>query len=50
MIHGRSKEDCEKVIQAISEETGITEYAVLWSTKEYKKTRVQYFVEETGGV
>jgi DNA-binding Lrp family transcriptional regulator len=43
MIHGRSPAECEKVIQAISAATGTTEYAVLYSTKEYKKTRVPYF-------
>lgn len=43
MIHGRSPAECQKVIDAISAATGITEYAVLYSTKEYKKTRVPYF-------
>jgi len=45
MIHGRTSADCEKVIQAIASATGVTEYAVLYSTKEYKKTRVPYFTE-----
>ncbi len=43
MIHGRTAADCQKVIEAIEATTGITEYAVLYSTKEYKKTRVPYF-------
>ncbi len=43
MIHGRTSADCQKVINAIAGVTGITEYAVLYSTKEYKKTRVPYF-------
>jgi len=43
MIHGRSPAECQKVIEAISGATGISEYAVLYSTKEYKKTRVPYF-------
>jgi hypothetical protein len=30
----------------ISEATGIDEYQLLYSTREYKKTRVRYFVEE----
>ncbi len=46
MIHGRSVEDCEKVLAAISEKTGITEYRALYSTREYKKTRVEYFTPE----
>lgn len=43
MIHGRTAADCQKVIETIAATTGITEYAVLYSTKEYKKTRVPYF-------
>jgi len=45
MIHGRSKEECESVAKRISEATGITDYVLLFSTEEYKKTRVQYFEE-----
>lgn len=46
MLHGRKVSDCEKVAQAISEATGVTEYSMLYSTKEYKKTRVRYFTSE----
>jgi DNA-binding Lrp family transcriptional regulator len=46
MIHGRKAVDCEKVVAAISEATGINDYATLYSTKEYKKTRVRYFTPE----
>jgi siroheme decarboxylase len=45
MIHGRSSEDCEAVLAEISRETGITEFSALYSTKEYKKTRVEYFTD-----
>lgn len=44
MVHGRTKEECLAVLKAISEKTGISDYALLWSTKEYKKVRVRYFV------
>ena len=44
MIHATSKTKCEEVAQELSEATGITEYAMLYSTREYKKTRVKYFV------
>ena len=27
-------------------ETGIDEHALLWSVKEYKKTRVKYFTDD----
>ena len=44
MVHARSKEACERIAQEISKRSGITEYAILYSTKEYKKERVKYFV------
>ena len=44
MIHATSDETCEDVAAGISEATGITEYQLLYSTREYKKTRVRYFV------
>jgi siroheme decarboxylase len=47
MIHGRSVEDCETVAKSISEATGITEYGLLYSAKEYKKTRVKYYATDT---
>jgi DNA-binding Lrp family transcriptional regulator len=46
MTHGRSRAECEAVLAAISAETGLTDYRVLYSTKEYKKTRVRYFTPE----
>ncbi len=44
MIHARDEEKCKRIAQKISEKTGITDYAILFSTKEYKKERVKYFV------
>ncbi|MDP8901068.1 MAG: Lrp/AsnC family transcriptional regulator, partial [Actinomycetota bacterium] len=46
MVHGRSVEECENVLDAMAEETGITERDSLYSTREYKKTRVRYFTPE----
>ncbi|HVM40543.1 MAG TPA: Lrp/AsnC family transcriptional regulator [Acidimicrobiia bacterium] len=46
MIHGRSARDCEATVEAIQSETGVDEYCLLWSVKEYKKTRVRYFTDE----
>lgn len=46
MTHGRTKQECEDVLAAISQETGLDDYIVLYSTKEYKKTRVSYFTPE----
>ena len=44
MIHATSKTKCEEVAQEISDATGIDDYMLLYSTREYKKTRVRYFV------
>jgi DNA-binding Lrp family transcriptional regulator len=46
MVHGRSARDCEATIEAIRTETGVDEYCLLWSVKEYKKVRVRYFTPE----
>jgi len=43
MVHGQSMEQCEDVLRAISEKTGVTEYISLYSTREYKKTRTQFY-------
>lgn len=44
MIHGRDRRECETIASEISRETGISDYVILYSTKEYKKRRVEYFV------
>jgi len=33
-------------IEAIRDETGVSEYALLWSIKEYKKVRLRYFTPD----
>ncbi len=46
MVHGKNATDCESTVAAIHAETGIDEYALLWSVKEYKKTRVRYYTDD----
>jgi DNA-binding Lrp family transcriptional regulator len=46
MVHGHTPEECERVLRAIAEETGLTDYVSLYSTREYKKTRVEYFTDD----
>jgi DNA-binding Lrp family transcriptional regulator len=46
MAHGRSKEECDAVLDAIAESTGITERATLYSSTEYKKIRLLYFTDD----
>jgi len=43
MVHGRHKSECTAIVDAIEKETGITDRALLFSTKEFKKVRVEYF-------
>jgi DNA-binding Lrp family transcriptional regulator len=46
MAHGRSKEECDAVLDAIAEMTGIGERATLYSSTEFKKIRLLYFTDE----
>jgi DNA-binding Lrp family transcriptional regulator len=43
MAHGRSKEECDAILDSIAAETGITERATLYSSTEFKKVRMLYF-------
>jgi DNA-binding Lrp family transcriptional regulator len=45
MAHGRSKDECDAVLDAIAEQTGIHERATLYSSTEFKKIRLLYFTE-----
>ncbi len=46
MAHGRSKEECDAVLDSIAERTGIAERATLYSSTEFKKIRLLYFTDE----
>ncbi len=46
MAHGRSKEECDAILDAIAEETGIHERATLYSSTEFKKIRLLYFTDD----
>jgi DNA-binding Lrp family transcriptional regulator len=46
MAHGRSKEECDAVLDAVSEQTGIEGRATLYSSTEFKKIRLLYFTED----
>jgi siroheme decarboxylase len=45
MAHGRSKEECDAILDSISHATGITERATLYSSTEFKKVRMLYFTD-----
>jgi DNA-binding Lrp family transcriptional regulator len=46
MAHGRSKEECDAILDAIADEFGITERATLYSSTEFKKIRLLYFTDD----
>jgi DNA-binding Lrp family transcriptional regulator len=48
MVHARTTEECLGILSFMSEKTGVEEYDYLFSEKEYKKTRVRYFVGLNG--
>jgi siroheme decarboxylase len=48
MAHGRSKEECDAILDGIAEEHSLhgDDRAVLYSSTEYKKIRLHYFTDE----
>jgi DNA-binding Lrp family transcriptional regulator len=46
MAHGRSKEECDAILDSIAEQTGIRERATLYSSTEFKKIRLLYFTDD----
>ncbi len=48
MAHGRSKEECDAILQSIADEHGLhgEDRAILYSSTEFKKIRLRYFTDE----
>jgi DNA-binding Lrp family transcriptional regulator len=46
MAHGRSKQECDAILDSIAAMTGIEERATLYSSTEFKKIRLLYFTED----
>jgi len=46
MAHGRSKDECDAILDSIAAQTGIDERATLYSSTEFKKIRLLYFTDE----
>lgn len=44
MVHGNTREMCEAMVSRVADETGKRDYAMLYSTREFKKTRIRYAV------
>ena len=43
MVHGGSRDECREIAEQMSAATGLSDYAVLFSEKEFKKTSMEYF-------
>ena len=50
MAHGRSKDECDAILDSIAESTGIDERATLYSSTEFKKIRLLYFTDGLPGL
>jgi DNA-binding Lrp family transcriptional regulator len=48
MAHGRSKEECDAILDSIAQECGMgpDDRATLYSSTEYKKIRLHYFTDD----
>jgi siroheme decarboxylase len=46
MAHGRSKEECDAILDSIAADTGIDDRRTLYSSTEFKKIRLRYFTDE----
>lgn len=45
-VHARSVDECESIINDLAVDTGLTQKAALFPTKEYKKARVSFFAHD----
>ncbi len=45
MIHGATPDECHQVAAALSARVGVDEYRLLFSTREFKKISMSYFME-----
>jgi len=47
MVHGSSQEEVRATVSRIAVDLGLDDYTILFSTTEYKKTSMKYFMENT---
>lgn len=45
MVHCKSVSDAEEMARQIQKQVDVNDYKILFSSREFKKTRVEYFVE-----
>ena len=47
MIHAKTRDECEQIIRELATLTSVTNYKILYTKKEWKKTGMKYFCETT---
>jgi DNA-binding Lrp family transcriptional regulator len=45
MLHAHTRGECRAIAQKLAEQSGLEEYTMLFSTKEWKKNSMRYFKE-----
>jgi DNA-binding Lrp family transcriptional regulator len=45
MVHGRTADECERILAAIAADTGVADYISLYSAREFKKVRVEFYTD-----
>nr|WP_092068820.1 AsnC family transcriptional regulator [Dendrosporobacter quercicolus]NSL47239.1 Lrp/AsnC family transcriptional regulator [Dendrosporobacter quercicolus DSM 1736]SDL81815.1 DNA-binding transcriptional regulator, Lrp family [Dendrosporobacter quercicolus] len=45
MLHAHTRRECQAIADKLAREAGLSEYIMLFSTKEWKKTSMKYFRE-----
>ncbi len=48
MVHAKTQEECDTLIEEMAQETSLKEYGKLYSTREFKKQRLTYFDDAFG--
>ncbi|MFZ7111396.1 MAG: Lrp/AsnC family transcriptional regulator [Desulfatiglandales bacterium] len=43
MVHGEDREACHRIAERMSKRSGVKDYTLLFSEREFKKTSMQYF-------
>lgn len=45
MLHAHTRDECKEIARKLAEESGLQEYTMLFSTREWKKNSMRYFKE-----
>lgn len=43
MVHRHTRNECRQIVEQLSQATGLDEYVMLFSIREWKKTSMRYF-------